>query len=238
MRGLSGRILRCLVVFILAAELWRLEPDVAVREETRNSVNKVVGWIRSRHNLLVLPPHVRGRNWSSDGGPIIKGWRRRIFAASASFFVASLFVLPVAMVVEGGCGAAADGGSWRLWSDEACRFSSISSTVHGDLMKSLAKMRPFLLLVCSSTCSTSDVRPLSKLAVAVVHVGIEASGEVPATVFGDGKLDFLLDGGEREGLNCNFPSFSKVLSALSRDLCVISRFMGSFVKLLYTHCME
>lgn len=65
---------------------------------------------------------------------------------------------------------------------------------------------------------------LSKSAVAKDCVGIEASGGVPAAVYGNGKLGFfvLLDGGEREGLDCNFPSFSKVLSALVRDLCVIS----------------
>ena len=36
------------------------------------------------------------------------------------------------------------------------------------------------------------MRPLAKSAVDVVSVGIEASGVVPATVFGDGKLGFLL----------------------------------------------
>ena len=46
--------------------------------------------------------------------------------------------------------------------------------------------------MCSSICSTSDVRPLSKSAVAVGSVGIEASGVVPAAVFGNGKLGFLL----------------------------------------------
>lgn len=65
---------------------------------------------------------------------------------------------------------------------------------------------------------------LSKSAAAEDCVGIKASGGVPAAVYGNGKLGFfvLLDDGEREGLDCNFPSFSKVLFALVRDLCVIS----------------
>jgi hypothetical protein len=144
-------------------------------------------------------------------------------AASASFPAVSLFILPAAMVVDGRCVAAAGGGSRWLWSAEACCFSSSSSTVHGD---------PWKLLVCSSTYSTSDVRPLLKPAVAAVHVGILASGEVPATVLGNGKLGFLLDGGEREGLDCNLLSFSRVLSAFAKDLCVISCFYGVLCKTL------
>ena len=87
------------------------------------------------------------------------------------------------MVTTVGCAAAADGDSWRLWSDEVFIFSSSSSSVQCDLKK---------LLVCSSTCSTSDVRPLSKSVVDAGSVGIEASGVVPAAVLGDGKLGFLL----------------------------------------------
>ena len=89
--------------------------------------------------------------------------------------------------------------------------------VHGDQKK---------LLVCSNPCSTSDARPLSKLANVVVRVGIKASGEVPAMVLGNGKLDFLLDGGERKGLGCNFTYFSTVISVFLRDLCVFSPSYG------------
>ena len=66
--------------------------------------------------------------------------------------------------------------------------------------------KAWVLLVCSSTSSTSFVRPFLKSAVAAILAGIGASGVVPATVLGNGKLGFLvlLDGGEREGLWCNF----------------------------------
>ena len=70
------------------------------------------------------------------------------------------------------------------------------------------------------------MRPWSESADAAVHVSIEASGEVPVTMLGDGKLDFLLDGGEGEGLDCNFTSLSMVLSTLVRDPCVISLSFG------------
>ena len=93
------------------------------------------------------------------------------------------------------------------------------------------------LLVCSSSSSTSDVRPFPKPAVAAVPVDIEASGKVPATVLDDGKFGFSLDGGEREELDCNLSSFSKVLSAYFKDPYVISLFLGFSIKQMYTRCM-
>lgn len=185
--------------------------------------------VRSRRNRLLLPPLVYG-NQSLDGGTVFIGGRRRIRAGSVSFLAVLLLVLLLAMVVLGGRADAADGDLRRPGSDEVYKVSSSSRLVLCDLKK---------LLVCSSVCSTYDVRPLSKSAVAVVCVGIEASGEVPAAVFGDGKRDFffLLDGGEREGLDCFFKSFSEVFSALIRDLCIISCSYGvlcnMFVRPLY-----
>ena len=86
------------------------------------------------------------------------------------------------VVTEKGVGAA-DGDSRWLWSDEVFNFSSLSSSVHRDLKE---------LLVCSSVCSTSEMRHVSKSAGAELCVGIVASGKVPAAVFGDGKLGFFL----------------------------------------------
>ena len=86
----------------------------------------------------------------------------------------------------------------------------------------------------SSPSSTSDVRPSLESVVAAVHTVIGASGFVPAEVAGDDKHDSLLwlGGGEREGLGCNYVSFSSVLSTFPRDLCVITDVVGSLVSYL------
>ena len=91
-----------------------------------------------------------------------------------------MFILLVTMVLKGGCGAVADGYSRWLLCNEAFSFLTSSSTVHGGLMK---------LLVCSGSYSTFNVRLLSKLAVAVVHFGIEASGKSPRRCLAMAGLD-------------------------------------------------
>jgi hypothetical protein len=72
------------------------------------------------------------------------------------------------------------------------------------------------------------LEPLMRLAVAS-HTGFEASGFVPALELDGDMADLMLVGGEREGLDCFFLSFSEALSANIRDLCIIFYFMGSIV---------
>jgi hypothetical protein len=52
---------------------------------------------------------------------------------------------------------------------------------------------------------------------------------VPASELDGGSFDLRLDGGDREGPNCIFTSFSKVFFAFTRVLSVIFFFIGSFV---------
>jgi hypothetical protein len=72
---------------------------------------------------------------------------------------------------------------------------------------------------------TSMVRPSLRFHPAFI-VSAEASGFVPAPVLDGGDCDLSLDGGEREGSDCFSESFSKVLSAITRDPCVISFSFG------------
>jgi hypothetical protein len=75
---------------------------------------------------------------------------------------------------------------------------------------------------------TSHVRPLSRSATAF-NVSKDASAFVPASELDGGSADLWLDGGEREGLDCVFRSFSELLSTNARDLYVHFHLMGSFV---------
>ena len=186
--------------------------------------------VRSYCNPLLLPPLVRGRMRSVDGGRFIEVWWRRIFVALVPFVVVSLFILLAAMVVEGRWHAAAGGGSRRLQSVEVFDSSSSSSTVRCDLME---------LLVSSNTCSTSDARPLLRSGVAVVLVGMEASGYVPAKVLGNDKHDSLLsvlDGGEKEGFAILHLLARSFLFSLGTYVLFFFLMWSSVIS-LYTHFM-
>jgi hypothetical protein len=76
---------------------------------------------------------------------------------------------------------------------------------------------------------TSMVRPSSRFHPAFI-VSAEASGFVPAPVLDGGDCDLSLNGGEREGSDCFLKSFSEVLSAITRDPCVISISFGVLCK--------
>jgi hypothetical protein len=80
----------------------------------------------------------------------------------------------------------------------------------------------------SSENLTSHVRPLSRSATAF-NVSTAASPFVPASEIDGGRADLWLDGGEREGLDCVFRSFSEVLSTNARELICTFHLMGSFV---------
>jgi hypothetical protein len=70
------------------------------------------------------------------------------------------------------------------------------------------------------TYSISQVRPLLRSATAC-NVGTTASGFVPVSELDGGSSDLRFDGGDREGLDCIFPSFKEVFSAFTRELCVL-----------------
>ena len=167
--------------------------------------------------VFLRPPHVHAAGW-------------RICAVSVCCLAVLPFFMLAAMVVDGRRDAASAGGLRRRWSTETFIYSSLSVSVvddHGQL------------LVCSSTSSTSFMRPFLKSAVAAILAGIGASGVVPATVLGNGKLGFLvlLDGGEREGLWCNFYFSVRSFLLLSGTHVLLSLVMGSSVLFLYTRCM-
>jgi hypothetical protein len=88
----------------------------------------------------------------------------------------------------------------------------------------------------SGTSSTSIRRPLLRSATAAIF-GSEASGFVPAFVLDGGSSGLWLDGGEKGGSDCYSLSFSEVLSAFTRNLCVLSVFYGVPCITLYLHCL-
>jgi hypothetical protein len=89
--------------------------------------------------------------------------------------------------------------------------------------------------VSSGECPTSVGRP-SLSSGAEDLTGPATSGSVPVVVHGCSALCSSLHSGEEEGLDCNFRSFSNVLSTNARDPYVNFYFMGSFVIVLYLHC--
>jgi hypothetical protein len=90
-------------------------------------------------------------------------------------------------------------------------FSSSSSSTAGDFRPtSKVYLRPIQKQVKGSgTYSTSQVRPLLSSATAL-NVGTTASGFVSTSELDGGSSDLWLDGEDREGPNCIFPSFSEV----------------------------
>ena len=77
----------------------------------------------------------------------------------------------------------------------------------------------------SGRFSTSIGRP-SGSSGAEDFAGPKTSGFVPVSVYGCSGLSSVLRSGEEEGLDCNWESFSKVLSTKARDPYVISIFYG------------
>ena len=125
-----------------------------------------------------------------------------------------------AEVVKGGSVDWVSSSFRRQWCWEAI-FLSITSAAGGGRQTSKVKSWPILKPAKGSGAYlTSSVRPLLK-SVAALNVRTEASGSVPASVLDGGDGDFRLGGGEREGFDCFFPSFSEVFSTNTRDLCVI-----------------
>jgi hypothetical protein len=117
-------------------------------------------------------------------------------------------------------------------------FSLSALMMAGDCrLASKAMLWPYLKSVKDSCdCITSQLRPLSKSATALIAFS-EASGFVPTSRLDGGSFDLhlRLDGGEREGPNCIASYLSGVLSAFTRDLCFICFSYGVLYNNLYTH---
>jgi hypothetical protein len=164
-----------------------------------------------RPGLLRLPPPSCGRLGEFDGGHFLDG--------------ASEALSPVLPVQQGAC-------CWfflnRVWCWELW-FSGIYSPADECRPNTKVLRRPICKPMNDSGNETSMVRPSSRSHPAFI-ISSEASGLVPAPVLDGGDYDLSLDGGEREGSDCYQKSFSEVLSTITRDLCVISIFLGSFVK--------
>jgi hypothetical protein len=88
----------------------------------------------------------------------------------------------------------------------------------------------------SGVCLTSQVRPLSRAAIALIIFSAASSFVPTSRLDGDSfDLHLWLDGGEREGPEYIVPSLSEVFSAFSRYLCVTSFIYGVLCNNLYVY---
>jgi hypothetical protein len=166
--------------------------------------------------------------WPSSGDVKSPRWGMESFATPAKppcnkhcgLQRCALDILDIDLAGRGGEVEDEDGDDGVLFAFRRWEVTFLSS--------SKATPWPIQLSAMDSGVSTSVVRFF--LRVAVAYYGcVEASGFVPASSHDGGVAALWLDGGEREGSDCFFSSFSEIFYANARDLYVILDLMGSFV---------
>jgi hypothetical protein len=219
---------RSLVRVFSKLSRWKRGEDC---ESGEASFNK--RFVLHHRYLLCLSPLARGRSLGFDGESFssLRCWRICATLVCLLAILCDFSPSSKAGIREKVEIAAGERGWHR---SSGTTTWSLSSAIFDGLPKSFALSRPFLPVRSSGDDATSFVRPLSR-SVAEGFARTKTSGHVPVGVHGCSVPSSLLHDGEEGGLDCVFPSFSKVLLTNARDPCVILLSYGILCNNLYLH---